>query len=307
MCNFKLIAASHTPFDPNGRVNFKSIEKQYDILVRNGIKTVFICGSTGEFCSLSTQERKDIADCWMKTANGDVEVMIHVGHNSVADAAELAMHARKVGAVAVATNAPSYYKPASVDDLVGYCKTIADSADGLPFYFYHLPSITGVNFSMVDFLKKGSDRIENLAGIKYTGMNIVEYYECLNFDNKRFDLLYGNDEQLLLPLSMGAAGAVGSTYNYAAPLYWKLIKSFAQSDSRAVQQASEQIFTLISILFEFGVMAGGKAIMGLLGVDCGSPRSPLKGLSAEQIKTLKRKLEQSGLFELMLNGHTVTA
>jgi N-acetylneuraminate lyase len=243
----------------------------------------------------------------METIDSNFEVMIHVGHNSIEDASEIARHARKIGAVAVATNAPCYFKPANVDDLIGYCQTIADNADGLPFYFYHLPSVTGVNFSMLNFLKNGSERIKTLAGIKYTGMNIVEYYECLNFDNGRFDLLYGNDEQLLLPLSMGAMGAVGSTYNYAAPLYWKLIKSFGESDSKAIREVSEQIFTLISILFEFGVMPGGKAIMGLLGVDCGSPRSPLKGLSPEQIKNLKHKLEESGLLELMLNGHTVIA
>lgn len=307
MKEFRLIAAAHTPFDSKGQVHFPTIEKQAEIVLKNGIKTVFVCGSTGEFCSLSTQERKDLAECWVETAGDKLDVMVHVGHNSIADASDLARHACKLGVAGIAANAPCYYKPADVDDLVGYCQTIAENAGGLPFYFYHLPSITGVNFSMTEFLEKSMERIENMAGLKYTGMNIAEYYQCLNFDNKRFDVLYGNDEQLLLALSMGATGAVGSTYNYAAPLYWKLIKAFQEGDNKTVRESSRQIFMLVGILFEFGVMAGGKAIMSLLGVDCGSPRPPLKGLSYEQNRDLKRKLEHSGLFETLYNSHITVA
>lgn len=305
MKDFKLVAATHTPFDSNGKVNLKSIDKQAEILSRNGIKTVFLCGSTGEFCSLSTQERKDIAERWMQIAGNKFEVMIHVGHNSVEDASELARHACHIGAAAIATNAPSYYKPAVVDDLVDYCKVIADSAAGVPFYFYHLPSITGVNFSMIEFLEKAAKSIETLAGLKYTGVNNVEYYQCLNFDNRRYNIFYGCDEHLLLALGMGATGAVGSTYNYSAPLYWKLIKAFKDDDNKMVRDTSEQIFTLISILFEFGVLPGAKAIMGLLGVDCGDPRLPLKGLSPDRVRNLKHKLEKSGLLELMLKSDSV--
>ncbi len=302
-----MIAAVHTPFDASGRVHFRAIEKQAEILLRNGIQTAFVCGSTGESSSLSTQERKDIAGCWMETAGDRLDIIIHVGHNSIVDASDLSRHACRLGAAGIAANAPGYYKPAHVDDLVAYCQKISSSADDLPFYFYHIPSITGVDFSMVEFLEKAAERIVHMAGLKYTAMNIVEYYQCLHFDNRRFQIFYGNDEQLLLALSLGATGAVGSTYNYAAPLYQSLIKAFSNDDNRGVREASDRIFRLLSILFEFGVLPGGKAIMGLLGIDCGAPRPPLKGLEENQIRLLKRKLDESGLFERLLNGHIITA
>ena len=274
MAAFDLIAAAHTAFDNQGRVNLSVIEKQAQHILQNGMDTAFVIGSTGEFCSLSIQERKEIAQTWVKIARDKLKIMVHVGHNSLVDACELARHAAKLQVTAIAANAPHYYRPGSLADLINFYQKLVASAADTPFYFYHIPTITGVDFPMVEFMKQASERIPNFAGIKYTGMNIVEYHQCLNFDRERFQIFYGNDEQLLLPLSMGATGAVGSTFNYAAPLYWKLIKAFSQDNHKDIEEASAQIFALIGILFEFGVLPGGKAIMGLLGVDCGTPRPP---------------------------------
>ncbi len=296
----KLIAAAHTPMDNSQEVNFDAIADQAKILTENQLTGVFVCGSTGESASLSLDERKNIAQEWMDIAGSKMDVIIHVGHNSVKDACELAAHSAAIDADCISTNAPSYYKPANVDALVDYCADIAAAAPKLPFYFYHIPAMTGVNLSMVDFLRKGAEKIPNLAGLKFTGSNILEFHQCLNLDSGRFEILYGNDEELLLALTLGATGAVGSTYNYAAPIYYRMIEAFEKGDNQTVCNCEQEIMNIITVLYDYGLFAAGKAIMTMLGADCGSPRLPLTGLTQEQFKQMQCRLRKLNIFGSIL-------
>jgi len=98
---------------------------------------------------------------------------------------------------------------------VAFYKPIAAACAPLPFYAYHIPSMTGINLPMIDFLKNGSKEIPNLNGIKFTSNNFMEMIECIRFDGGRFDILNGFDEMLLCGMAVGARGGVGSTYNYS--------------------------------------------------------------------------------------------
>lgn len=98
----------------------------------------------------------------------------------------------------------------------------------------------------------------------------------------KFDIPFGVDEHLPGALAVGALGAVGSTYNYAAPLFHKIIKDFNAGDLAAVQQGMDRVIALIRVLVEFGGVAAGKAAMQLHGIDAGNPRFPLRPLTVEQ-------------------------
>ena len=296
----RLIAAVHTPIDSSDKIDFSVIEKQAEILIKNKLYGAFICGTTGESASLTVEERKDIAKTWMEVAGDQLQIYIHVGHNSVREACKLSEHAAKIGASYICTNSPSYYKPATVDALVDYCTEIALMAPELAFYFYHIPAMTGVHLSMSEFLRKGFKNIPNLTGLKYTGNNILEFYECLNLDNKKYDILYGNDEELLLALSLGATGAVGSTYNYAAPIFQKMINAFETGDMCTTSRCAKEVIEVISILYDYGLFAAGKAIMTLLGADCGHPRSPLRGLTQSQFIEMRQQLLSLEMFGSLL-------
>ena len=84
--------------------------------------------------------------------------------------------------MAVSALAPSYFKPSTLDLLIASCAKIASAAPDLPFYYYDIPVLTGVNFSMPDFLAAAPARIPNFAGIKFTNPNLMMYLECLRAD-----------------------------------------------------------------------------------------------------------------------------
>ena len=89
-----------------------------------------------------------------------------------------------------------------------------------------MPSVTGINLPMKEFLEKGSSEIPNLNGIKFTSNNFMEMLECIRLEDGRFDILNGFDEMLLCGMAVGARGGVGSTYNYSLPTYRNLYDAF---------------------------------------------------------------------------------
>ena len=127
-----LIAAPHTPFAADGSLNLGVIEKQCDKLITDGVIGAFVCGSTGEGVSMSVTERKAVARRWVDVAAGRLKVIVHVGHTSVSDAAELASDAQAVGADGISALAPYYFKPVSVGHLMDFLALVAAAAPELP-------------------------------------------------------------------------------------------------------------------------------------------------------------------------------
>src|SRR5262249_26108109 len=142
-----LVAATHTPFRADGQLNLTVVEKQAEHLLRTGVHTVFLGGSTGESHSLTVEERLALARRWSEVVRGSpLRLVVHVGSNCLADGLTLAAQAQSLGAAAIAALAPSYFKPRSLDALVTCCAEIAGAAPALPFYFYDIPVLTGVHF-----------------------------------------------------------------------------------------------------------------------------------------------------------------
>ena len=87
---------------------------------------------------------------------------------------------------------------------------------------------------MPDFLEKAGDQVKTLAGIKFSNSDLLAYQLCLRAAGGRYDMPFGCDEYLLAALVLGCGGAVGSTYNFAAPIYQRLLAAFQRGDLQAV-------------------------------------------------------------------------
>lgn len=292
-----LIVAPFTPMHEDGSVNLDMIEKQAELFVDNGVNGVFACGTTGESMSLTIEERMSIAERWQEVASDELTVLIHVGHTCLADCQRLADHAQKIGVYGIGAMAPCFFKPVRVEDLVSFCAKIAAVAPKLPFYYYHIPSMTGGDFLMLDFLKLAADEIPTLAGIKFTDENLMDFSRCLNLDNGRFNMLFGRDEIIIAALSLGAKGMIGSTYNFASPLYNRIIEAYNAGDMATAQKEQAHSQDIVAILHKFGGLPTGKAIMKITGLDCGGVRPPLRNIRKEQYDEVANYLDQIGFFD----------
>lgn len=285
-----LVPACHTPFDRSGRLDLAGVSRQAEWFRELRMEAVFVAGTTGEWASLSRDERMALCDRWTESAGGSLKVAVHVGCHAQGDAVALASHARESGATAVAAVAPSYFKPATVADLVEFLIPIAAAADPLPFYYYEIPAMTGLRLSAARLLHEARFRIPNLRGLKFSHYDMVELQGCVNADDGAFDVLFGQDDFLLAGLAMGVRGAVGATYNFAGGHFRTLVQLFEAGRLAEARAAQFRAVRVVEVLASYGFLAASKAVMGLIGVDCGPVRPPLRNLGAEELARLADEL-----------------
>ena len=281
-----LIDAPFTPFHPNGDVNLEPIEAYADMLQKNGLKGVFINGSSGEGYMLTTEERMALAERWVSVAPDGFKVIVHVGSCCLRESVRLAM-------------APPFPKIGRIEELVKYCEQIAEAAPALPFYYYHIPAFNGAFLPMLDLLKAVDGRIPNFAGIKYTFESLYEYNQCRLYKNGKFDMLHGQDETILPSLAQGGAqGGIGGTTNYNGRELVGIIDAWQRGDIDTAREKQNFSQAVINVICHYrGNIVGGKRIMKLIGFDFGPNRVPFQNMTEEEETAMRRELEDIGFFE----------
>ena len=293
-----LIDAPFTPFHEDGSLNLAPIPEYAALLARNGLKGVFINGSSGEGYMLTEEERMQLAEAWMAAVPEDFKVIAHVGSTSVMSSRRLAEHAQKIGAWGIGAMATPFPKIGSIEQLCRYCEEIASAAPELPFYYYHIPAFNGAFLSMYDFLKAVDGRIPNFAGIKYTFESLYEYNRCRRYQNGKFDMLHGQDETILPCLAMGGAqGGIGGTTNYNGRCLTGILEAWEKGDLEKARQLQDFAQDVIDVICNFrGNIVGGKRIMKLIGLDLGPNRVPFMSVTEEEEQELRRQLEAIDFF-----------
>lgn len=294
-----LINAPFTPFYDNGEVNYEPIPAYAKLLDKNGLKGVFINGSSGEGYMLTDEERIRLAEKWMDAAPANFKVIVHVGSTCVKSSRKLAAHAQEIGAWGIGAMATPFPRIARIEELVKYCEEIAIGAPELPFYYYHIPAFNNAFLPMIDFLKAVDGRIPNFAGIKYTYESLYEYNQCRLYKEGRFDMLHGQDETILPCLAMGGAqGGIGGTTNYNGRELNGILEAWAAGDLETAREKQNFSQEVINVICNYrGNIVGGKRIMKLIGLDLGKNRTPFRNMTEEEETAMRTELEAIRFFE----------
>jgi N-acetylneuraminate lyase len=293
----RIIAAAFTPMDEAGELQLEKIDDLARLYRKNEVDGVFIAGTTGECSALTFEEKKQLMEQWAVIDQPGLQKIYMLGGTSLKDIQYLASMAVDCGMDAVSIVCPYYLKPQKVQDLVDFCRLGVAHIPEMPFFYYHIPQLSGGHFSMSTFLALAAESIPNLAGIKYSAPNIMEFHACCAYQEGRYEMYWGSDEALLSGLVVGAAGAIGSTYNYAAPLYRKIIQAIEQGRLAEAEKWQRRAVEMVSLLFKYGGGGAGKTFMKIIGLDCGRFRPPVTNPSDEQRQALERELRSIGFFE----------
>ncbi|MBL7473254.1 dihydrodipicolinate synthase family protein [Robertkochia sediminum] len=294
-----LIAATYAPMHQDGSLNTGIIVDYAEYLIGNKVSGVFMNGSTGDFVSLTTEERKAITTAWAQCKSDRLYLIDHVGDPSVKVAKELAAHAAdKVDAISVL--APYYFRLNSIEKLVAYCKEVAAAAPNLPFYYYHIPVLSGAELNMREFLEIAPKEIPTFEGIKFTNNNLIDYLHSMNFEGGKYNILFGFDEVFLSSLPLGAKGWVGSTYNHIPSLYYKIKSLFEAGNMEEAAQLQTKAIRFVEILNSKGGFNGvAKGFMKTYGINCGPSRFPHATVGEDVYKDIHKELEDIGLSEYL--------
>ena len=298
-----LIAATFTPLHADATLNLDVIAPYARHLTANGVRGAFVCGTNGEYPSLTLDERMRVAEAWRaaQSATGaaqpQLRLIVHVAHNCLADAQQLARHAQSIGADAIAAAPPSLFRPQNLDEILIWSAEVAAAAPALPFYYYHIPGSTGVSASMTNLVPAALKRIPTFAGVKFSSSDMADFIGALQAGQGRLDFFSGSDEMLLAYLAMGGRGAVGSTYNFMAAVFQDVLKAFDEGDLAAAQQAQNFARAVCVLIGKYRPLPAQKLIMRWLGVDCGPARLPLINPSDEAAAQFRAELTDLGFFE----------
>lgn len=299
--NVNILPAVFTPMYDDGSVNYDQIEALYHRCTERNFNGIFLNGTTGECMSLSTAERKQIAETWFtcrkKSNRPDFKIFVHIGSSNLLEAAEMAEHAQERGADGIAMVPTFYFRPRTITELITQCKYVAGAAPDVPFYYYNIPSLTGVNFPLISFIEAAAREIPTFAGLKNSFNDLVDYQKCIHYAKEDYTLYWGTDEVFIMVYAAGNRNYVGSTYNFMGDIYFHMLDAYHACDFEKLNALQAEATSIYNILGDFNSLVAGKEIMRYVGIDCGPVRRPLSALTKAESATLHDRLRKTTFFE----------
>lgn len=280
-----------TPYTADNQVDVGAINALVDYLLDKRVGGFYLCGSTGQGIYQSVAERKLVTETTLRRIDGRVPAIVHVGSQVQGDAIELAVHAQEVGASGVSSIIPAGY--ADMAAITRYYAAVAGAVPALPFLPYLFTSTLDI-FALVQAI----DNIPNLAGSKYTGPNMYEFKRIVESRKESWSIFSGMDEQCVFAAMFGSCGNIGSTLNVMPGIYREIHQRYGEGDLLAARDLQAKANKVTETLISFGFMGALYSVLGMLGVECGSPRLPAQPLAPQRKEALQAALEAVNFSEI---------
>jgi N-acetylneuraminate lyase len=307
--NVQILPAVFTPMFADGTINYERITSLYNRCIESGFKGIFLNGTTGECMSLNIAERKKLVEAWMtcrkKNNNHEFKIFVHIGSSNLYEAAEMAEHAQAQGADGIAMVPTFYFRPKTLTELLDQCKYVASAAPEAPFYYYNIPSLTGVNFPLTSFMELAAREIPTFAGLKNSYNDLVDYQQCLHFSKGEYGLYWGTDEVFMMVYAAGNRNYVGSTYNFMGEVYFRMLDAYHTGNFEKLTTLEAEATAIYRIMSDYNSLIAGKEIMRHIGIDCGPVRRPLKNLKAAESTALLDRLQKTSFFDFALKENQI--
>lgn len=270
-----MLTALATPFAADGNVDEASLRALVDRSIAGGVHGVVACGSTGEFSTLSSDERRLVVETVVDHVAGRVPVIAQTGATSTAEAIRLSRHAQSAGADVVMTVAP-YYEPLSIDETLSYLQAVAGSVD-IPVMLYNLPMATGVDLDP-DTVGALAREVENIRYIKNTTVDMAQSARLIRNHGDVISTFVGWDSLLLSALAEGAAGVVAGTANVVPAELVAVYDAVSAGNLGQAREAWARVYPLIDAIMAQPFIPAVKAGLAAVGFPVGRPREPVAGL-----------------------------
>ncbi len=289
---YGVINAMTTPFKEDGSVDHEALRKQVDFLIEKGVNCLYPLGTTGEMYLLSTQERKEVAATVVSQAAGRVIVYIHVGAMTTAEACELAVHAKSIGADGIGAVTPSYFG-CSDRMIIQYYQDIAAAVgDAFPLYLYSIPQCSG-NDIKPEVAAKLADLCPNIIGIKYSFADMLRILSYIRIKDGNFSVLVGPDKLFLAGLVSGAQGVVSGCAGPMPEPFVAIYKAFLEGRLEEAKMLQRRASDVIDMLRCGSDMAVFKEVLKRRGIVPNSVmRKPLLELEPDDADKVWAQAQQ---------------
>lgn len=280
-----VIPAMLSVFDEHEEVDVKRTEELVDFLLEKNIGGFYLTGSTGEGFLMTGEERKLVIETVVRRVAGRKPVIVHVGDIGTKKSIDLAKHAYEVGADAISSVPPFYWK-FSEQDIYDYYKDISE-ATPLPMIVYNVPL---VGLMGTELLMKIS-QLENVKGLKFTGKDhdqMSHLKELLGLD---FMIYSGCDEMAFSGLAVGTDGIIGSFYNVMPELFIAIDRAVREGELAKGIRLQKIGTEIIFAALKYNYIALMRNMLKWQGVDAGYSRRPFKNYKEDELEAFKQELK----------------
>ncbi len=289
-----LVVPLLTPFTADGEnLDIPALETLTEFLIRQGVRGLTTCGTTGEFALLRHSERQQVTEVVVKKAAGRAAVVAQTGAITTAETIALTRHAREAGADAASVVTPYYYGLTD-QALIAHYVAVSSAVPDFPIFLYNIPSRAGNNLppSLVAEITR---RCPNVVGIKDSSGNLGNLaFERMEI-KRRFYTLVGSDHMILSGMINGADGAVAGNANVFPEPFIGLFKAIADGDWEAAGGFQDKAAMGASILGNASDLSLFKGVLRRRGLDTGPTRRPLLTASEEAVERCFKAMQAAGI------------
>jgi N-acetylneuraminate lyase len=289
-----IVAALVTPFTSAGEVNHEALEQVAEHALRLGVGGFYVCGSTGEGFSLSSDERMKMVETVVSLTRGKADVIVNLSHMDFREVTRLSHHAAEVGADAVSV-LPPIYNVVSGEELLAYFRAVLQQTR-LPLTLYNIPMLAhrALGEATVRVLAEDS----RLVGIKHSSEDTLALSKFKQVAKGRLIVWSGRDAFYLGCLAMGADGAIGSSFQLLGDIFAEITRVFRAGDPAGALVLQQRVNEVHGRLQLHGPIRSIKRCLTLLGIEAGECRLPFQPLGDAHDGFLRETLALAGQLRL---------
>lgn len=283
-----------TPFQENGEVDYDALRTLVTFL-KEHVDGLFINGSYGGGVLMTEEERRQVAEVTVKTAEGKIPVTVHVGTADSLSAARLVDHAAGCGATAVAAVGPYYFKH-SKEEILHYFEALVKAAQGrVPVYVYNNPQFQGYPMEL-DVIRDLKEKV-GVSGVKdatFDIQNMAKYMRLLKSDT--FDVALGTEAMWLSACVLGCKAFIPGIANAFPEICKKMFQEGMAGDFEACRKTQFEVNEMREIMYlARSTQLAIYAMLDIRGIVTCYPRAPFIPATDEEKAHIRSRLNQLGL------------
>ncbi len=273
-----------TPFRTDGSIDFKSLGKLLEHLIRNGVNYLVPLGTTGESVTLSKDEKKAIVNFVTDTVNCRVPVVVGIGGSNTQEIIDTVAHFDFNNVDGLLSVSPYYNKP-SQQGIFAHFKSIAEVSP-VPVIIYNVPGRTGSNISAETTVKLAKE-VKNIVAVKEASGNLAQVMQIIRDKPKDFQVISGDDMLTLPMMAMGATGVISVIANACPKQFTDMVNHALEGHFDKASGIHYKLLELMIALFEEGSPSGVKCALESIKITQHNVRLPLVAVS----DTLRKRIE----------------
>jgi 4-hydroxy-tetrahydrodipicolinate synthase len=274
-----------TPFRNDGSIDFKSLGKLLEHIIKGGINYVVALGTTGESVTLTKDEKKAVVSFVTDTVSSRIPVVVGIGGNNTQEILD-SINQNDLSCVDAILSVSPYYNKPSQQGIYLHFKAIATTSP-VPVILYNVPGRTGSNINAETTLKLASE-FDNIIAIKEASGSLSQIMQIIKNKAKNFQVISGDDALALPIISIGGTGVISVIANAYPKELSEMVNHALKSEISKANLLQYRLLDMINALFEEGSPSGIKALLEILKIVQNNVRLPLAQVSEKHYSKLEQ-------------------